>query len=297
MEIFLGVQDLKVPVWEFHTPVMINQLRWDSVLWNNKTWVDSGGYQIMKKGIPLSPEMLEKKYRTLTADAYINLDIPSFPCERVDERNFKHFEYLYEKEINVIPVVHGYNVEDIDKAIDFYSQYVDVIAFGGIVPPSLKGGRKIVIYLYHYVRKSVKKIHVLGAGSPYMRKIFFNADSVDTATYRVKGANGLVIIPGKGERYVGERKISWNAKRATEEEIDNLLSFLEKTGYPYDIDLRDWVNRSMINAWIMLHSSYESETWEIKLSKEVDRISKGEIREKINEMCKLLNLNKGLTGL
>lgn len=286
MDTFLGVQDLKVPVWEFNTPIMINQLRWDSVPWKNKTWVDSGGYQIMKKNIPISIEVIEKKYRILQADAYINLDIPSLPCDRIDERNFKHFEYLYEKEFDIIPVIHAYVPEDIDKAVDFYSMYSDKIAFGGIVPPTLKGGRKIVVFMYHYLRKIVKNIHVLGAGSPFMRKIFFNANSVDTATYRVKGANGLVLIPGKGERYVGERKIVWNAKRATDEEIESLLSFLDKTKYPYPIRLDNWISRAMINAWIILNSDYEGETWEIKLSKEIDKMGKGEIREEVENYCK-----------
>jgi len=289
MEVFLGVQDLKIPVWEFGTPLMINQLKWDYIPWENKTWVDSGGYQIMKKGIHVNLEQIEKKYRVLNAHSYINLDIPSFPCQRVDERNFKHFEYLYAREIDVIPVIHAYTPDDIDKAIDFYTQYTDTVAFGGIVPPTLKGGRKFVIYTYHYVRKAVKKIHVLGAGSPFMRKIFFNADSVDTATYRIKGANGLVLIPGKGEKYVGERKISWRARRATREELELLFSFLEKTHYPYDIKLDDWINRSLINAWIMLNSEYEGESWEIKLSREVDKQSRNEIREEITSFCKKIN--------
>ncbi|BFH72336.1 hypothetical protein SJAV_02800 [Sulfurisphaera javensis] len=286
MDVFLGVQDLKIPVWEFGSPIMINQLRWDSIPWKNRTWVDSGGYQIMKKGIPLNPEEIEKKYKILNAEAYINLDIPSMPCQRMDERNFKHFEYFYEKEIKVIPVIHGYNIEDINRAIDFYKQYTDLIAFGGIVPPSLRGGRKFVIFLYHYIRKSIKIIHVLGAGSPYMRKIFFNADSVDTATYRIKGANGLVIIPGKGERYVGNRKIVWNARRASDEEIEFLYSFLEKTKYPYPVILTDWVNRALINAWVMINSEYEGETWEIKISKEIDKLSKNEIEDQIDTYCK-----------
>ena len=285
MEIFLGVQDLKIPVWEFGTPLMINQLKWDYIPWKNRTWVDSGGYQIMKKGIYMNVEQIEKKYKALNAHSYINLDIPSFPCQKVDERNFRHFEYLYEREINVIPVIHAYNADDIDKAIDFYTQYTDTVAFGGIVPPTLKGGRKFVIYVYHYVRKSVKKIHVLGAGSPFMRKIFFNADSVDTATYRIKGAMGLVLIPGKGERYVGERKISWKARRVTKEELGLLFSFLEKTKYPYEININDWISRSLINAWVMLHSEYEGESWEIKLSRETDRLSKDEIRDRIESLC------------
>ena len=291
MNIFLGVQDLKVPVWEFGSSVMINQLSWNSIPWKNRTWVDSGGYQIMKKGIKIDIKEVEKKYKILNADAYMNLDIPSMPCEKVDERNFRHFEYLYTKEINIIPVIHAYNTDDIDKAIDFYTQYTDTVAFGGIVPPTLKGGRKIVIYTYHYIKKAIKKIHVLGAGSPFMRKIFFNADTGDTASYRIRGAMGHILIPGKGERYAGERKKSWGTKKVTREELELLFSFLEKTHYPYEIKINDWINRSLINAWVMLYSEYEGESWEIKLSREVDKLSRDEIKEKIISFCKQI-INK-----
>ena len=286
MEIFLGVQDLKIPVWEFNTSIMINQLKWDFIPWKNRTWVDSGGYQIMKKGIKICIKEVEKKYKILNADAYMNLDVPSSPCQSVDKANFENFEHLYMREINVIPIIHAYNSGDIDKAIDFYTQYTDIIAFGGIVPPSLKGGRKFIIYAYHYIRKSVKRIHVLGAGSPFMRKIFFNTNSVDTATYRVKGVNGLILIPGKGEKYVGERNISWRTRRATKEELEILFSFLERTHYPYEIKLDNWIDRSLINAWVMLYSEYEGESWETRLSREVDKLSKSEIKDNIESFCK-----------
>jgi len=286
MQIFLGVQDLKVPVWVFGSLVMINQLSWSSIHWGNTTWVDSGGYQIMKRGIKIDIKDVERKYKILNANAYMNLDIPSFPCQSVDERNFKHFEYFHEKEIDVIPIIHAYNAEDIDRAIDFYTQYTDTIAFGGIVPPTLKGGRKFVIYTYHYIRKAVRRVHVLGAGSPFMRKIFFNADSGDTASYRIRGAMGHVLIPGKGERYVGERKKSWRTKSVTKEELEMLFSFLEKTHYPYEININDWVNRSLINAWVMLYSDYEGESWEMKLSREMDKVNRDEIKDKITVLCK-----------
>ena len=62
MKIILGIPDTKVPIWKIcDIPLMINQLMWDSVEWENETWVDSGGYQIMvkKKNISLD-EVFEK---------------------------------------------------------------------------------------------------------------------------------------------------------------------------------------------------------------------------------------------
>ncbi len=283
MKVILGVPDTRIPIWELNSAIMINQRSWSKIPWDNETWVDSGGYQIMKGG-KVSLEEVVKKYQILDGDAFMSLDIPSF-CGEVNDMNFKNFEYLYEK-IDVIPVIHAYNAEDIDKALDFYSQYTDKIAYGGIVPPSLKGGRKIVTLIYHYLRRRVKYIHVLGAGSPFMRKIFFNADSVDTATYRIKAMNGLILIPGKGERYVGERKISWKAKIATTEEIERLMEFLDKTHFPFEINLRDWKNRALVNAWVLLNSEYENENYNISFSKEVSNMGNDYLRSSIEEICK-----------
>ncbi|AWR93523.1 hypothetical protein [Acidianus brierleyi] len=283
MKVILGVPDTRIPVWELNSAIMINQRSWSKIPWDNETWVDSGGYQIMK-GEKISLEEVVKKYQILDGDQFMSLDIPSF-CGQVNEINFKNFEYLYEK-INVIPVIHAYDIDNIDKALDFYKRYSDKIAYGGIVPPSLKGGRKIVTLIYHYLRRKVKYVHVLGAGSPFMRRIFFNADSVDTATYRIKAMNGLVLIPGKGERYVGERKISWKAKRATEEEIDRLYDFLDKTRFPYSIDLQNWKNRAIINAWTLLYSEYEDENYNISYSVEVSKMGEDYLRSSIEDICK-----------
>jgi 7-cyano-7-deazaguanine tRNA-ribosyltransferase len=273
MKIVLGLQDTKVPVWEFSTPLMINQLNWNSISWDNETWVDSGGYQIMVKGISVNLDNVVEKYKILNAHYYMSLDIPSSPCSKPSDLNFKHFEYLYSRlEKRVIPVIHAYDVDSIKKAVDFYSQYTDTVAFGGIVPPSLNGGggKKLAIAMYRLLRKEWKgKIHVLGAGSPFMRKLFYDADSVDTSTYRVKAIHGMVIIPGKGERYVGERKIVWKARRATEEELETLMTFLERTHFPFPIRLNDWIGRSLINAWVTLNSEYEETHYLIEYSRNI----------------------------
>lgn len=283
MKVLLGIPDERIPIWELGAPLMINQLVWDSIPWDNETWVDSGGYQIMVKGFSLQVDAVLKKYLSLHADTFMSLDVPSF-CTDVNEINFKNFEYLYEK-INVMPIIHAYTPDGIEKAVEFYSQYTDKIAYGGIVPPSLNGSKKIVIMIYHYLRRKVKYLHVLGAGSPYMRELFFNADSVDTATYRIKASRGLVIIPGKGERYVGDRKIVWKAKRATDEDIALLLNFLEKTRFPYKVDLKNWISRALINAWVLLNSKYEAHNYLIDFSRKVDKMGSDYLKGEIEEMC------------
>ncbi|BDC18389.1 hypothetical protein [Acidianus sp. HS-5] len=291
MKVLLGIPDERIPIWELGTPLMINQLVWNDIPWSNETWVDSGGYQIMVKGFSLNIDAVLKKYLSLKADNFMSLDIPSF-CTDVNEINFKNFEYLYSK-VNVMPIIHAYTPDGIEKAVEFYSQYTDKIAYGGIVPPSLKGSKKLVIMIYHYLRRKVKYLHVLGAGSPYMRELFFNADSVDTATYRIKASMGLVIIPGKGERYVGDRKIVWKAKRATTDDIKLLLDFLEKTKFPYKIDLQNWISRAIINAWILVNSKYDEHNYLIDFSRKINKMGSDYLKGEIEEICNAMSTSFG----
>jgi hypothetical protein len=292
MKIILGIPDTRIPVWELGTPLMINQLYWSEVPWINETWVDSGGYQIMIRGISVRLEEVIKRYKAIEAEVFMSLDIPSNPCEKINNKNFENFEYLYTKlDKKIIPVIHAYNPDDLDKATDYYRFYSDIIAYGGIIPPSLErnGSKKLAILIYHYLRKKITKIHVLGAGSPFMRRIFFNSYSVDTTTYRIKAIHGMVILPGKGERYVGSRKIVWNSKRITQEEIEELYRFLEVTKYPFPIDIQNWKSRTLINAWITIHSDYNNHNHSlIKFSEKISKTNSNEIRELIYEECKKL---------
>ncbi|MCY0849380.1 hypothetical protein [Sulfuracidifex metallicus] len=290
MKIILGIPDLRLPIWDLGIPVMINQLSWEKIPWNNETWVDSGGYQILMRGLSLNLEAVYKKYLYLNANVFMSLDKPVSPCSSVPKENFSNFEYLYHKldSKEIIPVVHAYKLEDLKKAIDFYKSYgVRKIAYGGIVPPTMgqKGSRSLVKHIYKFIRKSLEStwIHVLGAGSPYMRKVFHDAESVDTSTYRIKAIHGMIIIPGKGERYVGERKIVWRVKRASEEELETLYSFLDSTHFPFKPDLTHWKTRSMINAWVLINSSYEN-----KKVQEAD-LTFNELEAKIGEECDKLS--------
>jgi len=289
VKIILGVPDTRIPIWELGSPIMINQLAWDSIPWDNETWVDSGGYQILMRKIrDINILKVLEKYMILDAEFYMSLDIPSEPCSKMDERNIKNFEFLYSKlENKIVPVIHGYLPDEIDKALDYYKNYSDLVAFGGVVPPSLGrvGGRRLIMLMYHYIRKKVKKIHVLGAGSPFMRKVFFNADSVDTASYRIKAKNGLVLIPGKGERYVGERKIIWRARRINTQELEQLYSFLETTKFPFSIDLGNWISRALINAWVILKSEYSEDNPLIRESIRLSQLSENELAEEIVREC------------
>ncbi|BCU71484.1 hypothetical protein [Stygiolobus caldivivus] len=282
MKVILGMPDLRIPIWKLGTPIMINQLREIERTWDNETWVDSGGYQIMRKGIKIDVNDVIKRYKNVGGDYFISLDIPTPVCSPPAKETFEYYLKLYEAEIDVIPVIHAYPLDFIDKALDFYNSHPPkVIAYGGVVPPLLHRGigRTTIIAMYHYLRNKTKNLHVMGAGSPFMRKVFYNADSVDTSTYRVKGAMGMVLIPGKGEKYVGKRKIKWHVRSAKSDELEELFKFLETTNFPFEVNLDNWINRTLINAWVVLKSDYTRRRPEIIKSEEIGKMSLEQIRD------------------
>ena len=89
-------------------------------------WIDSGGYQIMVKGLRVSLTQVIERYRRLDADLYMSLDIPprDIGCEdrELVNRNIENYEYIRSKleDKEVIPVVHCYAPDLILYAIDRY---------------------------------------------------------------------------------------------------------------------------------------------------------------------------------
>ncbi len=274
MKVVLGIDDGRIPVWEIlDNDIMVNQLFLKRKVklprsLKSRLWVDSGGYQIMVKGLGIGVDEVAKVYRSTEAKFFLSLDYPvGDPAkfnEEIVKRNIQNFVRLMEAlpSKKIIPVVHLYPSRYLLEATSIYRSYgVDIIAYGGIVPPLLKKTSLRVKSLIGFLilRKAFPnlRIHVLGAGSFLMTRILkgLGADSVDTSTWRVKAAYGHVIIPGKGERYVGTRKIKFHTPKATEEDLEVLYKELKRTNFPrlrdFEKLLHDFRGRALINAWII----------------------------------------------
>ena len=82
-----------------------------------------------------------------------------------------------------------------------------------------------------------------------------NVNSIDTTTWRVKAAYGHVIVPGLGERYVGNRNIRFCTPKLREHEYEILITELKRTNFPHvdkvDELLKTFKGRALINAWII----------------------------------------------
>lgn len=271
--VVFGVPDMMICIWRImpSIEVMINNIRWR---WDtpkaSRVWVDSGGYQIMIKRANISIDKVIERYRNINGDIFVSLDIPpqtlcSTHRELVDQ-NIKNFEILYEglEDKKIIPVVHCYKSDLLLYSIDVYRSYgVDTIAYGGAVPPSMakmgKGSRTIPLLALAILRKSFNGwIHTLGIGGApaiYRALSLLKINSIDSTSWRTKAAFGKIMVPGLGERYVGNGNAKFGRKDLTNNDFAILEKALKDTNFPY-VDnlgelLKTFRGRAIVNAWIM----------------------------------------------
>ncbi len=293
----VGVADGGIPIWELlpGIPLMANILTTKKFPPRGigELWIDSGGYQALRKGMRLSVDWVISRYDEVEADLYIMLDSP--PPYGVGDwesakENLALYEDLYSRldDKTIVPVVHHYDSKSLIwflNKVEYYKP--QILAVGGSVPGLLNRGKKraaTIVYLTLVRRLWPRKLHVLGAGSPVMRCILsiIGANSADTATWRAKAAYGKIVVPGAGERYVGQRRIRYGPLYATAEDLETLEKFLRETGFPLlngkgvGILLRSFRGRAMVNAWVLAHSPPvpgKGYRWVLKLAKHASSLS------------------------
>jgi len=252
---------------------------------NIKLWLDSGGFQIMKKGLNIPIEKVEKLYRIIDADYYISLDYPTTPNDdpkliekkiKINVHNFKYLQSKLQDKV-IIPVIHySPRLDDYRKLVRIYVNEIgcDIIAFGGFVPPllSVKGTKKSRLkgilalqYLTNLVERN--RVHVMGVGAATTISILnvLQIKSTDSAAWRVKAAYGKIILPWGGERHVTDRKVNFGRKKLTKEEFNELVNLINMVKnfplksdheniqeYLLNVVFRKFELRALFNLWIVL---------------------------------------------
>jgi hypothetical protein len=265
----------------------------------------------MIKGLKIDINEVIERYRKIDGDYFMSLDIPPHRfCEsskELVEKNIKYFEYLYTKlEKNIVPVIHCYESTLLLDAIDVYKSYgVKVIAYGGAVPPSLakggKGSRTTPLIPLAIITKAFNGyVHVLGLGGTavlYTALQNLRVASLDSSSWRVKAAYGKVIIPGRGERYVGNGSAKFGRKDLLPEDYDMLVKALEQTGFPYvndvEVLLRTFRGRALINAWVVRYYPHVLEktngyTWIVSFAKKLSNMGVDELIALLDRRSKSL---------
>ncbi len=302
--VVLGLADGGIPVWDLVPgPFMGNA--WTTRRFppgSSGLWVDSGGFQVLTRGLDVGVGDLIERYRVIRAEYYLSLDVPPKPGDEGSSSllsiNYRNFERLYGVVDwgRIVPVIHCYKPELLFEAVDYYRGYIGngVIAFGGAVPGLLNRGlgRVATVILLSIARKVWRGwLHVLGAGSPVMGSIVgvIGADSADTATWRGKAAYGKVLLPGAGERHVGGRRIRYGPLYLSREEEAHLEDFLYRTGFPL-IDggglrklLSSFKGRALVNAWVLRYSRWVPRkggfAWLYRIARGLTRLSVDELVE------------------
>lgn len=330
--VIFGLPDTNVPVWDVipRCSVMINALKRirAKIPHTVSIWVDSGGFQILAKGLQVDILSLLQTYRDIDADFYISLDIPP---QRLGEfskeliiTNLRNFEYLYERLEGklIVPVVHAsLHPEAIIEFIDSIKSYgCKYLACGGAVPLIMsrwgQGTKLYALMAMTLVRRLFSGwIHALGVGGSNVMKALIAAvgfNSFDSSAWRIKAAYGKVIVPGVGERYVGDRGVRFGRTRLSKEELSLLVTFLRNTNFPYvnEVDklLQTFTGRAIINAWVLAYSrpddprSYSRSRfrWLFERLSEIKGLSLEELRSAMAKIAeshrntteRLVNLNR-----
>ncbi|AZI75908.1 putative queuine tRNA-ribosyltransferase [Sulfolobales Beppu rod-shaped virus 1] len=239
-------------LFDLNFPVLINQLKIDEIWWKNETLIDSGGYQIILQGMQIKPEEVLKKYKQLAQQSnklmFFSLDYPTL-FDHVDNRNFDWFEFLwtkFEEAEKIIPIVHMYTKSDLDFAIDFYRQYTNYLAMGGFVASSKNDVFLYTLPFYVYVKRKVNWLHVLGMPGAKTKTLFLDANQLDTSIHIHLSGLRRVIFPDGRDYHPTNKKFK--------ERVNELIDFLEKTNFPYEIKFDSYKDVAKINVWVLQYS-------------------------------------------
>ena len=247
-------------------------------------WIDSGGYQFLRRGIDPGTYKIAKVYREVDADYYISLDYPPGPLDDNETRARKIARTISSymslkntlrglvEEGRLIPVFHMAVGESLRLQLRSYEPHSCIAAVGGLIPHFMqrsgKGSRLKTVLFLTLLRKLWRgKLHALGLASaaviPLLKII--GIDSGDTQTWRHKAAFGKIIVPGLGERHISGQKVRFGPATLRENEVDIYLEFVEKASGLFNVTHESLVNsfeaRALFNAWILLEVASNGATY------------------------------------
>ena len=224
-------------------------------------WLDSGGYQALRRGGKLKVENVIKWYNDMKPDYCIALDNPVAPndpkAEKKVKENIENAKKMYgEVNCELLPVYHPVKEELLWEYYQGYS-FSDIKAVGGLIPRILtqkNASRKEGWEFLVRVREMESSwLHALGLGSPttYPKLMALGYQSADTQTWRHKAAYGKIVLPGKGERHVSGKKIRFGRKKISEEEKVEAVRIARKLGMSWGELVKDFKARAIFNAYVL----------------------------------------------
>jgi len=254
-------------------------------------FLDNGAFTARMRGIELERERVVDVQESINPDRTIPLDYP-FKVGEPEKQMRKEWAKTQENIVywqtstnlrkRIVPALHAWNKISVTRNIRWLERNADsdFIALGSIVGPSFHdsegffGDRQPSTELIDMLALAISRIqaltdfrvHLMGFGSsPLMLHLgyYLGAQSTDSSGYRRKAAFGKIVLPGKGERHVGDDSLtgrdfgrSQMAIREDNPRRQEDLALLNKCGCPIcitnpDTLWIDWKARAIHNEYVM----------------------------------------------
>lgn len=250
-----------------------------------KLFLDNGAFTANMQGLRLKAERVMQIQETLLPDKTIPLDFPfraGMPTKQMKNRwqktraNIIVWQDSTKLGKRLVPALHAWNKKSLENNVRWLQKHVDsdFLALGSLVSARFAefGGffgdrtpTRDLIDMLSLAIKSVQqnsdfRVHLMGFGSsPLMLHLgyYLGVASTDSSGYRRKAAYGKIILPGMGERYVGDGSATFGCQRNFfDGQRESDLSMWEKCGCQVcitnkDLIMTDWKARAIHNEFVM----------------------------------------------
>ncbi|MCE2506231.1 MAG: hypothetical protein J4F36_07150 [Nitrosopumilaceae archaeon] len=244
-------------------------------------FLDNGAYTANMQDLELDLERIIEIQEILDPDRTIPFDYPfktgmSTPQmkKRWEEtaQNIKFWQTSTTLDGRLVPSIHAWNKRSLKKNLKWLQKFgdSDYLAVGSVVNPEFAkytgffGDRqpnKTLIDMLSYTIENIKEntdfnTHIMGLGSSPLSLHFgyyLGIESTDSSGYRRKAAFGQIVLPGTGERYVGNNTATFGGGVSLKRKDKKLLS---KCNCPIcrinqDALWDDWMARAIHNDYVM----------------------------------------------
>lgn len=194
-------------------------------------FLDNGAYTANMQNLELDMNRIIEIQEKLNPDKTIPFDYPfknGMSAIMMEKRwnhtakNIRYWQTSTSLNGKLVPSLHSWSKGSLVKNLKWLQKHgdSDYLAVGSIVSPEFTNNtgffgdrtpNKILIDMLSFTAENVKqitdfKIHIMGLGSSPLSLHFgyyFGIQSTDSSGYRRKAAYGQIVLPGTGERYVG----------------------------------------------------------------------------------------------
>jgi 7-cyano-7-deazaguanine tRNA-ribosyltransferase len=267
-------------------------------------FLDNGAFTASMAGIQLDTDRVIHTQESLEPNLAIPLDYP-FKSEMSTSQMSKLWQKTAENILfwqtstnlkgRLVPALHAWDKRSLIENVEWLQRNAEAeyIALGSIVDPMFIGykgffedrqPRKELVDMVCFALSSIEKIsgfkvHLMGFGSsPLMLHLgyYLGVQSTDSSGYKRKAAYGKIILPGTGERYVGETSADFGEGSALREDDPKSardLMLLEKCTCPICMTNKyqlwsDWRARAIHNEYVLKQEAKKAEKF-LKLGIEV----------------------------